>query len=237
MTGRADTTERFDPATLAGLDEPVRRYFTHALRPGAALARGVQLQMTGRINVGVWLPFTAVWEGDARSFTWRARSGPGPFRLVHVVDRFAARAGSMDIRLLARIPLLHVENEDTARSGAGRAAAEAIWTPASLLPHRGVRWHAEGDELIVASWDVPPERPELRLHIDAEGRVRSVSVLRWDSSRHGQHGYIPCGGDVHAEWRFGDLTIPSRMSVGWWYGTPRYKPFFECEISAANSVD
>jgi hypothetical protein len=38
---------------------------------------------------------------------------------------------------------------------------------------------------------------------------------------------------VHAERRFGELTIPSRLSVGWWFGTPRYTPFFTAEISGA----
>jgi hypothetical protein len=36
---------RFTPDMLAGLDEPVRRYFTHAIRDGAPLPNGVR---TGR---------------------------------------------------------------------------------------------------------------------------------------------------------------------------------------------
>jgi len=58
---------RFDPASLNDLDEPVRRYLSHALAPGAPLAPGVRLRMTGRIRVGAWLRFSAVWEGDRRS--------------------------------------------------------------------------------------------------------------------------------------------------------------------------
>ena len=42
---------KFDPAMVAELDEPVRRYFTHALRPGAPLSAGVRLTMTGLIKV------------------------------------------------------------------------------------------------------------------------------------------------------------------------------------------
>ncbi len=33
-----------------------------------------------------------------------------------------------------------------------------------------------------------------------------------------------------AERRFGDVVIPSRVTVGWWYGTPRHKPFFETAV-------
>jgi hypothetical protein len=69
--------------------------------------------------------------------------------------------------------------------------------------------------------------------IDGDGRVLTSSLMRWDNGQHGRHGYIPCGGTILEDRRFGDLTIPSRVSIGWWYGTPRYKPFFEATITAA----
>ena len=233
MTTNPGAAGRFDPGCLEALDEPVRRYFSHALASDAPLSPAMRLHMTGRINVGIWMPFDAEWEGDGRSFRWSATSGPLGLPLLRVVDQFAEEHGRMDIRLRPGIRLLHADDVDTSRSGAGRAAAEAMWAPASLLPGRGVRWHAENDEVIVATWDVPPERPEVRLRIDRDGAVRAITVMRWDSGQHGVHGYIPCGGDVLAEHSFGDVTIPSRVSIGWWYGTPRYKPFFEATIIAA----
>jgi hypothetical protein len=57
--------------------------------------------------------------------------------------------------------------------------------------------------------------------------IRTVSALRWGNA--GEN--IPFGGDVHAERRFGDLVLPSSASVGWWFDTPRYAPFFRVEIS------
>ena len=224
---------RFDPRAIAQLDEPVRRYLTHALMPGASLVPGVRLWMTGRIKVRTWLPFRAVWEGDGRSLSWKAVVGPGGRPLLRVLDHFADGAGSMDVRLLGRLTLVHAADDDTTRSAAGRAAVESTWAPASLLPERGVTWRAESDDLIVATWDVPPERPEVHIRIDANGAMRSSCVMRWDNGDHGLRGYIPCGGDAHAEQRFGDIVIPSRLTAGWWYGTPRYDPFFEAEIHAA----
>lgn len=59
-----------------------------------------------------------------------------------------------------RLPLVHADDEDTIRSGAGRAALEAAtWAPASLLHGAEVTWRAESDDLIVASWDVPDFSP------------------------------------------------------------------------------
>jgi hypothetical protein len=224
----------FDPEALGPLNEPVRRYFTHALAPGAPTDGRVRLAMRGRIDVGVWLRFAASWEGDARSFTWRAAAGP--LGLLRVVDRFADGAGSMEVRVRPGIRLVHATHEDVTRSGAGRAAAEAIWAPAALLPEHGVAWRAERDDLVVATFDVPPERPALRLRLADDGAVRAAEVLRWDDGSHGRRGYVPCGGEVLEERRFGALTIPSRVRIGWWWGTPRYRPFFEAEITAAEPV-
>jgi len=194
-------------------------------------ATGVRLAMSGRIKAGVWMPFTASQRSDGRSFTWRARVAIGSLTLLTVLDRFADGAGSVEGRLFGRRRLFRAHDEDTTRSAAGRAALEGVFAPMCLLPERGVTWRPEAEDLIVASWDVPPERPEVRLHIDGNGALRSASALRWGKLGRGTVGYVPCGCEVWAERRFGDLVVPSRVTVGWWFGTPRYKPFFEAEIT------
>jgi hypothetical protein len=225
-------SDRFSAALVAGLPDPVRRYFTHAIAEGAALDAGVRLEMRGRIKVGLWLPFTARQECDGRSFSWRAAVGVGRLRPLRVVDRYAGADASMDGTLFGRIGLFHAAGGDTRRSAAGRAALEAIWAPAALLPRRGVAWRAVSEREIVASWDVAPERPEVHIRIDSAGAVRSVSALRWGDAGRPAFGYIPCGCDVLAERRFGDLLVPSRVIVGWWYGTDRHAPFFTADIVA-----
>jgi hypothetical protein len=231
MTASPESPQRFEPRLVAALDEPVRRYFAHAVRAGAPLGTGVRLTMSRRIKVGVWLPFTATQDCDGHSFVWRARVGWRGLTPLTVVDRHADGTASTDGRLLGRATLFHIADEDTTRSGAGRAALESVWAPASLLAQCGVSWRAESDELIVASWDVPPERPEVRLHIDEQGAVRSVSALRWGSLGQKAFDYVPCGCEVRAERRFGDFVVPSSVTVGWWFDTPRYAPFFKADVS------
>ena len=223
----------FISASLVGLDEPVRRYFRHAISDGAALPSGVRMAMSGRIKVGLWLPFTAEQTVDGRSFTWRARVGRGALTPLRVIDRYADAAGSTEGRLLGHVTLFHAEDADTARSAATRAAIESVvFAPPSVLPARGVAWRAETETVIVARFDLPPERPEVRLRIDDHGAIRTVSALRWGNTGEKTFQYIPFGGEIHAERRFGDLVLPSTLSVGWWFDTPRYAPFFRAEISA-----
>ena len=92
MTTTADPTRHFTTDMLAGLDEPVRRYFTHAIRDGSPLPNGVRMAMSGRIKVGFWLPFTAEQTVDGRSFTWRARVGRGWLTPLRVNDRYGDSA-------------------------------------------------------------------------------------------------------------------------------------------------
>jgi hypothetical protein len=213
------------------LPEPVERYLAHALPTGPPRGPAVALRMAGRVKLGAWLPFTAGEQCDGRSFVWRARVGP-----LHVTDRFAGGAGATEGRLLGRRRVFHAHGEDVSRSSAGRAALEAIWAPGALLPERGVSWRAESDELIVATWDVLPERPEVRLRIAPDGALRAVSALRWGNAGRSSFGYIPCGCEVVAERRFGDLVVPSAVTVGWWFGTPDYAPFFTARVEGLHVV-
>jgi hypothetical protein len=222
---------RFQRSLVSELDEPVQRFLRHVIRDGAALSRGMRVTMTGRIKVGTWLPFSADQTADGRSFAWRARVGWGPITPLRVLDRYADGAGTTEGRLLGRFTLFRADDLDTTRSSAARAALESfVFAPHSLLPQRGVAWRAETEDLIVACFDLSPEHPEVRARIDEHGAIRTVSALRWGNAGGQTFDYLPFGGDVNAERRFGDVLIPSSLSVGWWFGTPRYEPFFKAQI-------
>ena len=68
-----------------------RAHFTHSINDGALLSDGVQMAMSGRIKVGLWLPFSAEQTVNGRSFTWRARIGLRPLTPLRVIDCYAER--------------------------------------------------------------------------------------------------------------------------------------------------
>ena len=230
MTTTSSPIQRFDPVSLSALDEPARRYLTHAIAEGSEIATDVRLRMVGKIDVGRWLSFSAEQDVTGRSFSWRARAGLGPFKVLHVVDSYAEGAGSVDVALLGRVRLMHADDENTTRASAGRLVTERIFVPGGLLPGPDVHWRAEADDRIVASLAAPPEHPEITMHITNTGAVRDVCIQRWGNVGQKGFGYIPFGGTVSAERRFGDVVLPSVLSVGWWFGTPRFKPFFDATI-------
>jgi hypothetical protein len=87
----------------------------------------MRLTMAGRIRVGPWLSFSAEEKSHGHDFTWEARAGLGRFRPLHVVDRYTGGRGGTEGRILGRVRFLHADDENTARSAAGRAAVESIW--------------------------------------------------------------------------------------------------------------
>ena len=132
------------------LPEPVRRYLAHAVPAGEAGGPGVKLTMSGRIKVGIWLPFRATQWCDGKSFLWRAAVGLGPLRPLVVIDRYENGEASMSGMLFGRRTVFEQTDSNVLRSAAARTALEAVFAPQALIPGRGYAWHAEGDDHIVA---------------------------------------------------------------------------------------
>ena len=196
------------------------------------LSRRMRLRMTGRIKIGLWLPFTAQQDCDGSSFIWRAQV-PRRGRFLTVTDSYDDGRAAIDGRLLSAIRMFHSDDQNIVRSAAGRAAAEGILAPIGLLPSPTRIWHAESDNEITVDLALAPESPALHVTIDNDGAVQSVNLQRWGDAGGKAFGYIPFGGDILAEKRFGDFVLPARLRVGWWHGTKRFSPFFEAEIISA----
>jgi hypothetical protein len=184
--------------------------------------------------VGAWLSFTSSGKGDGRSFSWEATAGPGPLLRVH--DRFADGVGFMDVRVrppferLPALKLLHVENEDTARSGArpGRTGG-AVDARVRSLPSRGVAWRADSDEVIVARWDVLPTRA---------GAAHHASTATGPCGRGGRsagatagRAIMPFGADAHAERTVRRPHDPEPADRRLGTRHERVGPFFRCEVT------
>jgi hypothetical protein len=236
---RPTPTGRFDLKQLEGLPDPARRYLAHAISPGATLASSVRLQMAGSIRLkpgGKWLPFEARQVlAPPRGFVWRAVVRAGLLRFAGA-DHYAAGSGAVDFWLWGLIPLVRASGPDISRSGRGRLAAESCWLPSSLLPSGWVRWRAVDGETAEALLELDGEQIGVRFTVDVDGRLTGVQTQRWgDQTDDKTFALIPFGGHLKEERRFGDYTIPTQVSVGWWYGTERYArhEFFRATIHSA----
>lgn len=58
----------------------------------------------------------------------------------------------------------------------------------------------------------------------------------WGNPGGAEFGYEDFGGVVVEEGTFGDYTIPTRLRIGWYFGTDRFEPegeFFRVTVDEA----
>jgi hypothetical protein len=147
--------------------------------------------------------------------------------------RYEGGEASTSGKLVCRWTLFEQTDANVVRSAAARSALDAVFAPRSLLQGRGYAWRAESDDHIGASTENPPEHVEVHLRIAPDGRLLSIVAQRWGEITKGSFVYLPFGGDMQEERRFGGLMIPSPVTAGWNYGTANYKPFFKATITTA----
>ena len=227
---------RFSAAELAGLPEPVQRHLAQAIAPGTPLVTSAQLRMRGHIKVGRWLPFRAhQLLNPHNGFVWTARAAG----IIAGSDRYLDGNGGQNWKLLGLLTVAHAEGPDVSRSAAGRAGAEAIWLPTALLPRFGVRWSAGPVNQVMADIQVRDTPVELRLRLDAAGRITSLVFDRWgDPDNTGTFAHHRFGGEFTGYRTFQGLTIPSQGRLGWFYGEDGWSAgeFFRYQITDLQPV-
>ena len=191
--------------------------------------------MHGEIKLQRWLPFRAeqviCWP---RGMIWRAstRLHGTPIRGS---DRIVDGAGAMRWRLFGILPVMVASGPDITRSAAGRLAAESVWLP-SVLCGPDVSWVASDPSHARAAFTVQGHKTALDLTIDDRGRLEAIQLQRWGNPDNTEFREIAFGGVVDAEGSFGDYTIPTRLRIGWHFGTSGFESdgeFFRATIDDA----
>ena len=229
-------TEEIAPAEASRpVPTAVRRYQEHTIAPGTPPASAVRLQMRGEIKLQGWLPFTAeqvIRRG--RGMIWQAtvqgRDGP-----ISGLDRMVDGEGSMRWTMPGDVPLIEGSGPDITRSAIGRVQIESIWLP-PLLCQPEVAWTQTDSHHIQAQFTAYGETTRLELAIDDTGRVESIVLPRWGNVDGAAFHYMNFGGVVEEEKTFAGYTIPSRLRVGWYFGTDRFESdgeFFRATVDNA----
>ncbi len=218
------------------LPPAARRYLEHTIAPGTPKMSTVRLRMHGAIRLKeVWHPFDADevinWN---QGFVWRAKAKLKGLPVTGF-DCWINGKGAMRWRLLGILPAVTASGPDMDRSAVERMMIEAVWIPSVLLDPN-VTWGGRDATHMTTDLRLKGHRTHLEWSLSEEGRVISISMLRWGNPE--GHGYrtIPFGGIAEKESTFGGFTIPSKLRIGWYFGTDLFEPegeFFRCAIDEA----
>ncbi|HTI10522.1 MAG TPA: DUF6544 family protein [Puia sp.] len=136
-----DISEKtFQYGQLAGLPEPVQRYFRHVLKEGQPYISYVRLFHKGRFRTSLksgWRNiegeeyFTTenpgmIWKGRTTSFT--------------AIDKYAGGKGQLKVFFLSLFRILKREGPVYDKSEMMRWLAESVWFPTNLLPDERLQW-------------------------------------------------------------------------------------------------
>jgi hypothetical protein len=230
--------DRFDPSIVSGLPEPARRFFSFAIQPGTRLTTVVELTMDGEISLGTkddpkYQPMTARQILAAPyGLVWQLQAGKGAMRIkgsdAMVVDRSWTR-----FWLLGCIPVVRAGGDpDHLRSSFGRVVAEAaFWSPAFLLPRRGVEWTRLDDDTARVTVTHGSLVQSADVRVNAKGQPVWVTMSRWTNANPEKVWRVqPFGGEVSDFRMVSGYRVPFRVDGGNFFGTPDYFPFYRARV-------
>jgi hypothetical protein len=213
----------FNPDKLSHLPEPAKRYLEHTIAPGTKLASAVRLKMHGEIKLTKWIPFTAeqviCWE---HGLIWSATAWMNGFLPIVGSDRIIDGIGAMQWKLLGLFPVMTASGADLTRSAIGRLQSESVCLP-SVFCGEDVLWtgtdSSDLDSNLHSSFVVQGERAELDFTIDRTGRLKTFKLPRWGNPDGAEFRDVDFGGSLEEERTFCGYTIPTRLRIGWYFGS------------------
>ena len=229
----------FDHSIISGLPEPAQRFFRFAIAPGTALYRVAEISMHGEFSLGdktapKQMPMRAQQILAApHGFIWKVRAG----ETIWFSGSDGANEGTSWSRfwLFGILPVARAgNNEDHARASFGRYVAEAVfWTPAALLPGKGIQWEAVDDSTARVTVTHMGMKQAVDVTVDTEGRPVKVVFQRWSNANPAKKfQFQPFGGYLSHYQEFGGFRLPTRVEAGNSFETDDYFPFFNATVTS-----
>ena len=226
---------RFDPAMIADLPEPARRYFLYTIEPGTPLYTVANITMAGRFGMGIkskpnYLDMTANQTlAMPDGFVWKMHARRGPIGLSGSDSECWTRFWLMGLLPVARMG----GAPDHTRSAFGRCVAEALfWTPAAVLPGPDVDWKWVDKDCVRLTVNHQGLSQSVDVTVAPDGQPIQVCFERWSNANpEKQHRLQPFGGYLAEFKEFAGFRLPTHVEAGNWFGTDQYFPFFVVNVT------
>jgi hypothetical protein len=221
-SSQVKTSAKVDFKNLAGLPQPVQKYFRNVLVDGQRFIRYAKIEQVGELQVDPdvekWSPFKAkqVVTHNPMAFLWDAKVNLTPLLHVRVRDSLVNGHGAGKVFLMSVIPVGNESDNPELNSGSlYRYLAEAVWHPTSLLPQAGVRWETIDNLRALARLEKNGIKVALEFRFNNNGEITGL----YTEDRFGKFGdsYVlhPWEGRFSNYQDFDGVKIPTEGEVGW----------------------
>lgn len=206
---------------LAGLPEPLQRFFRKVLPEGQPIIRFVELRQTGFMRLdeknGKWLPLRArqYFSTHPPGFLWDARVRMAPLVTARVLDSYRNGAGSLRARLFNTFTV--ADESGTGQMAAAelvRYLAEAVWFPTALLPGPFLKWEAIDDHTARARLHDGHTEVHLTFYFNEKDEIEKATTSRAYQVK-GRFQTAPWTGYYRDYRKRNGILIPLRAKVVW----------------------
>jgi hypothetical protein len=242
---RQRNSQRFEPSMVAGLPEPVRRYFGFMIEDGAPLRTVVQVRTTGEIGLGTKeAPKYRRMRAEQIlappcGLVWNTRTTSGLMRICGS-DVFDGETSGTRFWLMGSLPVVRAGgSRDHARAAFGRVVAEAVfWAPAALLPASGVTWKAIAADVARATVTRNDLSQTVDVRVADDERPTMVVISRWsDANPKRIYQLQPFGGYLSEFRSFDGYRLSVQVEAGNFFGSDDYFPFYKVNVTDIHFID
>jgi hypothetical protein len=137
--------KNYHSSELAGLPEPVQRYFRYSLKDGQKYISYVRLKHGGLFRPSQsldWMPIEAEEYFSTKNpgYVWYAEIRPIPYTWLSARDTYSQGKGNVLAKLFSGVTVANSEGKESDQSAMIRWLSEAVWYPTALLPSETIRW-------------------------------------------------------------------------------------------------
>ncbi|MFK7837463.1 MAG: DUF6544 family protein [Sulfitobacter sp.] len=232
---QTQSPDTFNPAMIADLPEPARRFFKFAIAEGTPLLPVAELWMTGQFSLGdkeaprymkmqahqvLAMPHGSIW---------KVRMQSGHLRFSGSDSAAWTRFWMGGLLPVAR----QGGTADHARSAFGRYVAEAVfWAPAAVLPGPNIEWEQVDPNRARLTVRHNDMTQDVEITVAANGQPTQVVFPRWSNANPDQTYQVqPFGGTLSAFQEFQGYRLPTHVEAGNFFGTEDYFPFYIADVT------
>ncbi len=184
-------SSRFSYASLAGLPEPVQRYFKHVLKDGQEMITSARLKQSIDLKMSPeqgWMSLSAeeYYTVGNPGFNWEARLKAGPLTALHGRDGYFQGRGSMLIKVASAVTVVDEVGMEMDISALARLLSEFPELPTALLPSERLQWKPRDANSATAVITDNGNTVTMDFYFNEQGEiVKSVTADRYMSTDNG----------------------------------------------------